>query len=279
MNNKTKLDKNLLFRLLINTINFKSKISKRFKRLIDKKKIGSFEFRLKLNALERMHYAYILLNAANLAKKLDYKKISAVEFGVANGRGLLILEEYAQEIKKLTGVEIDIYGFDLGTGLPAPLDYRDLPYHWDKGSFKMQHDLKARLKHAKLILGNIEETSKEFFSKYNPAPIGAVIHDFDFYSSTKTAFQMFKENNNYFLPRVYNYFDDTIGSETELFNDFTGERLAINEFNLENNNIKIAKSYHFKMKQNEIWHHQIWITHFFKHEKYNSFIDIPDRHV
>ena len=91
--------------------------------------------------------------------------------------------------------------------------------------------LKKKLTKAKLVIGNIENTSKTFFSKYNPAPIGAVIHDFDFYSSTKTALSMMNDNSDFFLPRVFSYFDDTIGSELELYNDFTGERLAINEFN------------------------------------------------
>ena len=35
------------------------------------------------------------------AKKLNFNRISAIEYGVAKGRGLLILEEYAKEIKKL----------------------------------------------------------------------------------------------------------------------------------------------------------------------------------
>ena len=79
--------------------------------------------------------------------------------------------------------------------------------------------------------------------KYNPSPIGAIIHDFDFYSSTKIALSMLKADMKFFLPRMYCYFDDTIGNETELFNDFTGERLAINEFNSQNEDIKFSFSY------------------------------------
>ena len=40
---------------------------------------------------------------------------------------MLILEEYAEEIKKLLGIQIDIYGFDRVKGLAKPKDYRDLP--------------------------------------------------------------------------------------------------------------------------------------------------------
>jgi hypothetical protein len=139
--------------------------------------------------------------------------------------------------------------------------------------------LRAKLKKANLIIGDIEKTSRDFFLKYNPAPIGAVIHDFDFYSSTKVALSMLKEDENFFLPRVYCYFDDVIGTETELYNDFTGERLAINEFNNENENIKISESYHFAGRANEIWHYQIWTCHFFKHKEYSNFIGESDQQL
>ena len=278
MQNNSQL--NFIHKSIIGLLNIKTKIKKRLKRLIDKKKIGSFEFRMKINALERMHYAYICYNAAKLAKKLNYDRISVIEYGVAGGRGLLILEEYAEEIKKLLNINIDVYGFDLGTGLPKPKDYRDLPYHWKEGFFNMdEKNLRSKLKHANLIIGNIESTSKDFFLKYNPAPIGAIVHDLDFYSSTKIALSMLKADTKFFLPRVYCYIDDTIGTEIELYNDFTGERLAINEFNSQNENIKLSAPYHLLAQANEIWHHQIWICHFFKHEKYNSFISEPNQQL
>ena len=235
---------------------------------------------MEVNALKRMPYAYICFNAAKLAKKLGYDRISVIEYGVGGGAGLLSLEEYTEEIKKILGVQIDIYGFDTGLGLPKPTDYRDLPYHWKEGFFSMnKNELLKKLKKTKLILGNIEETSKTFFNNYKPAPIGAVIHDFDFYSPTKIALSMMKDNANFFLPRVFSYFDDTIGTETELFNDFTGERLAINEFNAQNEDIKFSVSYNLLAQATEIWHHQIWICHFFKHKEYNTFISEPNQQL
>ena len=83
---------------------------------------------------------------------------------------------------------------------------------------------------------------------------------------------MMTNNSNFFLPRVYSYFDDTIGSELELYNDYTGERLAINEFNLNNEDIKICTPHHLKALKPGVWHYQIWICHFFKHDKYYDFI-------
>jgi len=256
---------------------FLGKIINKFRR---KRKLDSFDIRMEKHSLERMEYAYICFNAAKLAKKLGHNRISVIEYGVAGGRGLLILEEYVSEIKKLLGVEIDIYGFDSGKGLPKPVDYRDLPYHWKEGFFNIDENfLRSKLKFANLVIGDIELTSKTFFSKYKPAPIGAIVHDFDYYSSTKIALSMLKEDKKYFLPRVYCYFDDTIGGEIELFNDYTGERLAINEFNSSNDDIKLAIPYHLIAKGNEQWHHQIWICHFFKHHQYNTFIDKPDQQL
>ena len=256
---------------------FLEKIKNKFKR---KRKMDSFDIRMEKQALERMGYGYICFNAAKLAKKLGHNRISVIEYGVAGGRGLLILEEYVTEIKKLLGVEIEIYGFDTGKGLPKPVDYRDLPYHHKEGFFKMDENLlRSKLKFANLVLGNIEDTSKTFFSKYKPAPIGAMIHDLDFYSSTKIALSMLNEDKKYFLPRVYCYFDDTVGGEIELYNDYTGERLAIHEFNSSNDDIKLAIPYHLMAKENKLWHHQIWICHFFGHHQYNTFIDEPDQQL
>ena len=82
---------------------------------------------------------------------------------------------------------------------------------------------------------------------------------------------MLRVEMKYFSPRVYSYFDDILGTDREVFNDLSGEGQAINEFNSDNKDIKIAKSYHFLNKINEMWHHQTWITHFFKHKKYNNY--------
>ena len=84
---------------------------------------------------------------------------------------------------------------------------------------------------------------------------------------------MFDAGEKYYLPRVFNYFDDTCGKEIEIYNDYTGERLAINEFNHNHTDIKFGLPYHlFARKIAEPWHHKIWICHFFKHSRYNDFV-------
>ncbi len=238
------------------------------------KRFGTYEQRLKIGALDRPEYAYSVYNAAVLAKKLGYKKISVLEFGVARGVGLLNLEYHSQEVAKLLGIEIEIYGFDTGEGLPEPEDYRDLPYHWKKGFYKMDvPGLEAKLKKSKLVLGDIRDTLKTFFEQYNPAPIGAIAYDLDFYSSTVVALKMLEADEKYFLPRIFCYFDDVLGTEIELYNDFIGERLAIHEFNQSHDNIKLGLPYHFlQHKVSQAWFNKIWIGHFFKHSRYNDFV-------
>jgi hypothetical protein len=243
-------------------------------RLIRKCSIGSYEFRLSIGAVKRPHYGYCVLNAAKLAARLGHKEISVIEFGVASGNGLLNLEYHVEKVEKLTGIKINIYGFDTGEGLPALLDFRDLPYHWKSGFFNMDKDLLLKkLKRSKVVFGNISSTLDTFLDEYKPAPIGAIFFDLDFYSSTMDAFKIFKGANEYFLPRMFNYFDDIIGSELELYNDFTGERLAISEFNSTHSSKKLSPAYHLTHRSKvERWHHQVYIYHNFKHEKYNDFI-------
>ena len=121
--------------------------------------IGSYQFHLEQRTLPRAHYAYIMFEGARLAKRLGFKRISVIEFGVAGGNGLVNMEYHAEKIEELLGVTVDIYGFDTGVGLPPPEDYRDLPYIFKEGFFRMdQAALKARLKRSKLIIGDARDT-------------------------------------------------------------------------------------------------------------------------
>lgn len=243
------------------------------------RRLGDYRFRLSIGAVERPNYAHLVLNAAQLAARLGYPRMSVLEYGVAGGNGLVALEYHAAEVEKLVPVKIEIYGFDTGKGLPAPKDYRDLPYHWREGFFHMEEDkLRQRLARAKLVLGDIGLSSKTFFERHDPAPIGAIIHDFDFYSSTAAGLSMLHAGERYYLPRVFCYFDDTIGDTIALYSDFTGQRLAIKEFNAASEHVKLGQAYYFGYPR-EVWHDQIWICHFFQHSKYNAFVSAEDQQL
>ena len=237
-----------------------------------------FNFSIKslvdLDLSKRPHYLYCLYHSAVLAKKIGLNKISVIEFGVAGGNGIIFLEGYQKKIYDELGVEIEIYGFDLGSGLSKPEDYRDLPYWFQEGFYKMDSEnLNKKLKNSNIILGDVKNTIQEFFKKYNPSPIGAIFNDLDFYTSTKYSFEIFKNNNDkYYLPRIYCYFDDIIGSEEEMYGKFNGELLAIEEFNDENKNKKIALNQCLISKNKSYYRHQIYYYHDFQHKDYNKFI-------
>ena len=77
---------------------------------------------------ERPHYLAGVLYAADQARREGREAISVIEFGVAEGYGLLALQAHAAAVERHTGVRVTVYGFDTGGGLPAGTgDYRDHP--------------------------------------------------------------------------------------------------------------------------------------------------------
>jgi hypothetical protein len=236
-------------------------------------KLFSYETQLLLHTMPRPHYAYCIFNAAVLAKKLNEPKISIVEFGVAGGNGLKNIEFHAAHIEKLVGVEIEVYGFDNAEGLPKPSDYRDLPYLWQEGFYAMdQEKLKSQLTRSKLVLGNVSDTLSSWLEKGEHAKVGAVMFDLDYYSSTMAAFDIFRTRPEMCLPRVFCYMDDIIGDALAMCNDFTGVLKAIDEFNEESEDYKIAKVQHLTGPNEFGWYRQIYGCHLFNHPRYTDFI-------
>lgn len=229
--------------------------------------------KLEIGSVDRPHYGHGLLHAAMLARKLGHAAVSAVEFGVAGGNGLANLEMHAVHVTKLTGVRVAIYGFDTGTGLPPPTDHRDIPYLWQAGYFAMdQEKLRARLRGSKLLIGRVEDTVTSFCDREEPPPIGFISFDLDYYSSTAAALKIFLADHKYLLPRVVCYVDDMTGDLDWAYNDFTGELLAINEFNAAHSDVKIAPVRglrFFGQWLPKSWHEQMFVAHLFRHPDYN----------
>jgi hypothetical protein len=230
----------------------------------------------------RPHYAYCLWHGARLGVKLGYQRISVIEFGVAGGNGLLALEANAERIGKEFNIKIDVYGFDTGHGLPMINDYRDMPYRFQEGMFTMDFEkLLKKLEFAKLIIGDIKDTLNTFLLKYNPAPIAAIMFDMDLYSSTMESFKLFENEPKFFLPRIFTYFDDINGwLGDEYYNDYTGERLALVEFNNKHKMMKFSPQYHLLAQFRKIpWYTQIYVLHLFDHIEYNTFVSIKNRQL
>lgn len=193
------------------------------------------------DAVARPQYLTGLVAAADDARRQAIGSIAAIEFGVATGGGLVALESYAAKVEAETGVEISVYGFDMGTGLPQMSgDYRDHPDMWHTGDFRMDESaLRRRLKpRTQLIIGQLSDTLPRFMAEAAYPPIGFIAVDLDLYSSTRTALRVLTANERRTLRRVYMYFDDT---ETEFAHHFAGELLAIAEFNDESASVKIDR--------------------------------------
>jgi hypothetical protein len=230
---------------------------------------GSYGTKVGWDLVTRQQYAFPLLWAARHAKELGFQRISAVEFGVAQGNGLLNMCELARRTTAFTGVEIDVYGFDTGAGMPAPIDYRDIPEFFQTGDFPMQdpNELRARLPgNAKLIIGDIAQTVKGFVENLSPdAPLGFVSIDVDYYSSTVPCLGILKGDVRKFLPMFPIYFDD-LGIDA--VNPWNGEALAINEFNAEQELRKIAPFTYLRAKRifkNPQWIEAMYMAHFHDH--------------
>jgi hypothetical protein len=234
-----------------------------------------FQGRLALDAVPRPYYAYCLLKAVEQAKRLGLSRISAIEFGVAAGHGLVVLERLAEQVTRESGVAIDVYGFDAEVGLPEPLDYRDLPYIWQKSFFKMDRvALTNRLKpDTRLILGDVAQTVPEF-TKTDFAPIGFISFDLDFYSSTKAAMRIFEVADRGLLPRVFCYFDDIIGNDDEIMSQFVGELLAISEYNAEHEESKLdlLRGLRFNRIVPATWPSMVYVMHRFNHVQYSTYL-------
>jgi hypothetical protein len=230
-----------------------------FKTIVDDMKMG-----------RRAHYVWGVMQAARLAVVLGLGAISVLELGVAGGNGLVALEDVAERIRREYDIDIDVYGFDMGKGLPKPRDHRDLPNLFAEGDYPMNVGrLRARLHDARLMLGPVSETVREFIASA-PAPVGFVAFDLDLYTSTRDAFALLDATPSLLLPRVHCYFDDILGLT---YGDCNGPRLAISEFNDAHDLRKISPVYglrHFVPHAfaDSAWTEKIFMAHIFDHDLY-----------
>jgi hypothetical protein len=218
----------------------------------------------------RPNYTWSVLHAASIAARTGRDAVSVLEFGVAGGNGLVALERAAAAAGERLGVEVAVYGFDTGAGLPAPSDHRDAPFLMDAGDFPMDVDLlRSRLSRAELVLGPVAETIPRFLAAAHPE-IGFVSFDLDYYSSTRDALRLLSGDAAPLMPRVLCYFDDTHGYP---WGDFNGARLAIAEYNAAGADRKLAELHGLRhllprSQREERWPEAMYVAHAFDHPRY-----------
>ncbi len=166
-------------------------------------------------------------------------------------------------------MEFEIYGFDSDVGMPPLVDYRDHPEIWHQGEFLSVHDeIRANLTpNAQLISGNIKDTLPEFMrTKVSPeSPIGYVVIDVDLYSSSLSCFEIFNHPDpDCYLPTTITYMDDV--NDLLTVNSWTGEKLAISEFNFAHNMRKIEELRIRKNHPRAGWHSHVHGLHVLDHK-------------
>ena len=242
---------------------------------------GSFRERVQYDLVARPSYAFGVLAAADIARFFGYRKVTVIEFGVANGDGLLNLCNLTEQVSAVTNIEFRVLGFDNAIGLPEPVDYRDHPEIWSKGDFRMTNrpQLEQEIPpHARLLIGPVSETLPEAMRDISDdAPVGFVAHDMDIYSSTVDCLKIYESDARKLLPVSIAYFDDTLGAPgrigTLLRNEWCGQLLAINEFNRrgEYRKIDIIRTLpHRRPLSDELWLKQIYAIHALDHPLRNS---------
>jgi len=219
----------------------------------------------------RPQYIWGVLQGAALGKVLGMQHVSVMEFGVAGGAGLISLEQVAGHCEKMINIEINVYGFDTGIGLPKPEDYSDCPQMWSEGYYPGDmEELAKRLRRAHLKLGLVKDTVPAFLQSC-PPPIAFAAFDLDFYSSTKEALNLFDGKHDILLPRIACFFRGIMGKS---FSDYTGERLAISEFNDTRSMRKLSPIYGLKYfvprEFSWYWPEMFYFLHNFDHPLYNA---------
>jgi hypothetical protein len=230
---------------------------------------GGFRLQVEFDLVERRRYAFTLLQAADWARRYGVTRISALEFGVAAGAGLLNLASLARRVTHETGVDIDIVGFDTGTGMPAPVDYRDYPEEFREGDFPTtdRRQLEKLLpRTVRMIYGPLADTARGFADSV-PSPIGFISFDLAFYSSTMDAMQVLRGPATHYLPTVPCYLG-AIALETA--NPDVGEQRAVRDFNAASPMRKIHPMTWLRERRvfkNAWWLRQIYTLHVHDHPR------------
>lgn len=219
-------------------------------------------------------YKYGFTQAVRLARSLSVDSFAIAELGVADGNGLAFLEGLAAG----QDMPVTVTGFDTGSGLPEPDGYRDMPYQWRGGFYTMN---KAALRIAdstELVFGDVGDTAAGWLDRGGP-PAGFLAFDLDYYSSTARALTgLLTGPPERYLPRLWCYFDDTVGGDEEIHSEHTGVLAAIAGFNAAHTDRKLAQPNGLRWKLGgtpAAWVEGMYVLHLFTHPRYCDYLERP----
>lgn len=190
-----------------------------------------------LHALPRPYYFLGIKRAYDDADRLGLTRFSILEFGVAEGNGILMLQSsiknYATKPSN-QNKQVKILGFDTFEGLPDIDSSKDGQSTWKTGDFPSDLNLLRQFIDPELV-----ELHKGLFANTIPQAIQTLIDypplfiivDCDLYTSTVDIFNgLFPK----YVPELsYWFFDDT---NLNYYAEDVGETLAIEEFNSQQDN-------------------------------------------
>jgi len=195
----------------------------------------------RLRAFRMPHYYLGVQRALDLSARLGLSKFSILEFGVAEGNGLLCLQNILHAVSGSSTFvckQVRIFGFDTFQGLPDLSDARDGGSVWKKGDYPSDLELlRSKIDPAlvTLVPGLFADSIPTVRDQLVAYPPLFIIVDSDLYTSTISIFDHLFPS---IVPSVsYWYFDDT---RLNFYSERVGERLAIAEFNRRPDN-----PYHF----------------------------------
>lgn len=227
---------------------------------------GTITQKIDYDLVPRQPYAFGLQQAFAFAAKerdkLGIKRLVFVEFGVASGAGLLNICRVGAALSRHHDMPFRCIGFDAGSGMPAPVDYRDHPEKYLDGDFAAHDQLalaRALPSNASVLYGPIRDRLGELRDALEPGDfIGFVSIDVDYWSSTTDALRLFDDQDVSFLPRMPVYLDDVNNID---HHPFAGELLAVDEFNHDRPHRKVTKMNglrNWRLFKNALWLDQMY---------------------
>jgi hypothetical protein len=179
------------------------------------------------------------------------------------------LAGHAQQIKRKTGVAVNVVGFDSGVGLPAVVDWRDAPWVYSPGDYP--GDLSALEKclagRATLVLGDIRDTFSRWLCVEH-GPVGFIAIDVDYYSSTVAILDALAScDAEALLPIASVYLDDILCFGVPRC---AGELAAVAEFNRNNPTRQFDRAdwvSEFRPYREALWLKRLFDLYCFDHPK------------